>query len=68
MTDAERITEWLYRVADDIQKLRADYAGNQITTDELLDKILQSYDTLSVVKMVATGQAYMRGITPPKEL
>ena len=68
MTDAERIKEWLYRVADDIQKLRADYASNQITTEELLNKILQSYDTLSVVKMVATGQAYMRGITPPKEM
>ena len=68
MTDAERISEWLYRVADDIKKLRADYAGDQVTKEELLDKILQSYDTLSVMKMVATGQAYMRGITPPKEL
>ena len=68
MTDAERISEWLYRVADDVKNLRADYASNQITTEELLDRILQSYDTLSVMKMVATGQAYMRGITPPKEL
>jgi hypothetical protein len=68
MTDAERISEWLYRVADDIKKLRADYAGSHITTEELLNRILQSYDTLSVMKLVATGQAYMRGITPPKEL
>jgi phosphatidylethanolamine-binding protein (PEBP) family uncharacterized protein len=68
MTDAERISEWLHRVADDIKKLRADYASNHITTEELLNRILQSYDTLSVMKMVATGQAYMRGITPPKEM
>jgi hypothetical protein len=68
MTDAERISEWLYRVADDVKNLRADYASNQVTKEELLDRILQSYDTLSVMKMVATGQAYMRGITPPKEL
>jgi len=68
MTDAERISEWLYRVADDVKNLRADYEGSHITTEELLDRILQSYDTLSVMKMVATGQAYMRGITPPKEL
>jgi hypothetical protein len=68
MTDAERISEWLYRVADDVKNLRADYASNQVTKEELLNRILQSYDTLSVMKMVATGQAYMRGITPPKEL
>jgi len=68
MTDAERISEWLYRVADDVKNLRADYTSNHITTEELLDRILQSYETLSVMKLVATGQAYMRGITPPKEL
>jgi hypothetical protein len=68
MTDAERISEWLYRVADDVKNLRADYANSHITTEELLDRILQSYDTLSVMKLVATGQAYMRGITPPKEM
>ena len=68
MTDAERISEWLYRVADDVKNLRADYEDSNITKEELLDRILQSYDTLSVMKMVATGQAYMRGITPPKEL
>jgi len=68
MTDAERISEWLYRVADDVKNLRADYEGSHITTEELLYRILQSYDTLSVMKLVATGQAYMRGITPPKEL
>jgi len=68
MTDVERISEWLYRVADDVKNLRADYEDGHITTEELLDRILQSYDTLSVMKMVATGQAYMRGITPLKEL
>jgi hypothetical protein len=68
MNDAERIQEWLYRVGDEVSKLNADYADQKVTLAELYDKITQSYETLSVMKMVATGQAYMRGITPLKEL
>ena len=68
MNDAERIREWLYRVGDEVSKLNADYADQKITLAELYDKITQSYETLSVMKTVANGQAYMRGITPLKEL
>ena len=68
MNDAERIREWLYRVGDEVSKLNADYADQKITLAELYDKITQSYETLSVMKAVANGQAYMRGITPLKEL
>jgi hypothetical protein len=48
--------------------LNADYADQKVTLAELYDKITQSYETLSVMKAVANGQAYMRGITPLKEL
>jgi hypothetical protein len=68
MNEAKRIQEWLYRVADDIQELRSDYVNGDITHQQLLDMISQSYETLSVMIKVARGQAYMRGITPPKGL
>ena len=68
MNDAERIREWLYRVGDEVSKLIADYADQKVTLAELYDKITQSYETLSVMKTVANGHAYMRGITPLKEL
>ena len=41
MTDAERISEWLYRVADDVKNLRADYEDSSVTKEELLDRILR---------------------------
>lgn len=64
MTEAERIREWLIRVADDVQETFEMYRVGTVTKQELLDFISQSYDTLLVMKKVAHGTAYMRGITP----
>ena len=64
MTEAERIREWLIRVANDVQDHRDMYRIGTVQKQELLDFIQQSYDTLLVMKKVAHGTAYMRGITP----
>lgn len=64
MTEAERIREWLIRVADDVQETFEMYRVGTVTKQELLDFISQSYDTLLVMKKVAHGTAYMRGTTP----
>jgi hypothetical protein len=64
VTEAERIREWLIRVANDVQDHRDMYRIGTVQKQELLDFIQQSYDTLLVMKKVAHGTAYMRGITP----
>jgi len=64
VTEAERIREWLMRVAYDVQDHRDMYRVGTVKKQELLDFIRQSYDTLLVMKKVAHGTAYMRGITP----
>jgi hypothetical protein len=64
VTEAERIREWLIRVADDVQETFEMYRVGTVTKQELLDFISQSYDTLLVMKKVAHGTAYMRGISP----
>ena len=64
MTEAERIREWLIRVADDVQEKHEMYKIGVVKKQELLDFISQSYDTLLVMKKVAYGTAYMKGISP----
>jgi hypothetical protein len=64
VTEAERIREWLIRVADDVQEKYEMYKIGVVKKQELLDFISQSYDTLLVMKKVAHGTAYMRGISP----
>jgi len=64
VTEAERIREWLIRVADDVQEKHEMYKIGLVKKQELLEFIRQSYDTLLVMKKVAHGTAYMRGITP----
>jgi len=68
MNEAQKIQEWLYRVADDIQELRSSYANGEVTHEQLLEMIQQNYEVLSVMVKVAKGKAYIRGITPPKGL
>ena len=67
MTETQRILEWLVRVADDVRKIKLRYDTEGVSEQELLDFIRQNYETLSVMKKVASGTAYMSGITPPKE-
>jgi hypothetical protein len=64
VTEAERIREWLIRVADDVHENYEMYRVGTVTKQELLDFISQSYDTLLVMKKVAHGTAYMKGISP----
>lgn len=67
MTETQRILEWLVRVADEVRDIKARYDAEGVSEQELLDFIRQNYETLSVMKKVASGTAYMSGITPPKE-
>ena len=67
MTGTQRILEWLVRVADEVRDIKARYDAEGVSEQELLDFIRQNYETLSVMKKVASGTAYMSGITPPKE-
>ena len=68
MTETQRILEWLVRVADDVRKIKLRYDTEGVSEQELLDFIRQNYETLSVMSKVASGTAYMSGITPPKEI
>jgi len=63
MTDAERMKEWLTRVADDVSELRK---KPRMGKAKKLAAIRQSYDVLSVMIKVAQGTVYMKGISPPK--
>jgi hypothetical protein len=67
VTETQRILEWLVRVADEVRDIKARYDAEGVSEQELLDFIHQNYETLSVMKKVASGTAYMSGITPPKE-
>jgi hypothetical protein len=67
VTETQRILEWLVRVADEVRDIKARYDAEGVSEQELLDFIRQNYETLSVMKKVASGTAYMSGITPPKE-
>jgi hypothetical protein len=66
VTETQRILEWLVRVADDVREIKFRYDTEGASEQELLDFIRQNYETLSVMTKVASGTAYMRGITPPK--
>jgi hypothetical protein len=68
VTETQRILEWLVRVADDVRKIKLRYDTEGVSEQELLDFIRQNYETLSVMSKVASGTAYMSGITPPKEI
>ncbi len=67
MTETQRILEWLVRVADEVRDIKSRYDTKGVSEQELLDFIRQNYETLSVMNKVASGTAYMSGITPPKE-
>lgn len=67
MTETQRILEWLVRVADEVREVKVRHDTEGVSEQELLDFIRQNYETLSVMTKVASGAAYMSGITPPKE-
>jgi hypothetical protein len=57
-----QMREWLLRVADEVNAMRCKKGDSA----ELLELIRQNYDVLNVMRKVASGTAYMRGISPPK--
>jgi len=46
--------------------MKSRYDAEGVSEQELLDFIRQNYETLSVMTKVASGTAYMSGISPPK--
>jgi hypothetical protein len=68
VTETQRILEWLVRVADQVHEIKSRYDAEGVSEQELLDFIRKNYETLSVMTKVASGTAYMSGITPPKEM
>ena len=68
MTENKRISEWLIRIANEAHELNVLFTNGQLSHKELLDAIHQNYEVLSVMTKVASGIAYMRGISPPKGL
>jgi hypothetical protein len=61
-SSSAQIKEWLLRVADDVNSMRQ----KDCSSAGLLDLIRQNYEVLNVMRKVALGTAYMRGISPPK--
>jgi len=62
INSSAQVKEWLLRVADDVSSTRQ----KKCSTDDLLNLIRQNYEVLNVMRKVASGTAYMRGISPPK--
>jgi len=62
ISSSAQIKEWLLRVADDVNSMRQKDGSSA----DLLDLIRQNYEVLNVMRKVALGTAYMRGISPPK--
>jgi hypothetical protein len=67
MTETERVVVWLTRVEESINAIKYAYDKKTISKADLLEFIRDNYETLSVMKKVASGNAYMKGI-PPKGL
>lgn len=60
VTDKERITEWLTRVATGLDEIKNSKKPN----DEKIQMLQENYDILLVLTKVAAGTAFMVGIPP----
>lgn len=65
ITNKDRMIEWLNRSADEVYALRR---KPRLSTDKALEAIRGNYDVINVLTKVARGDAYMKGISPPKDL
>ena len=60
VTDKERITEWLTRVANGLDEIK----NSKSPTNEKIQMLQENYDILLVLTKVASGTAFMVGIPP----
>lgn len=61
ISEKEKLAEWLLRVADSVSETKL---NNQLTKQQLLTSVRQSYAIISVLIKVANGQGTILG-TPP---
>lgn len=60
VTDKERITEWLSRVASELDEINK----SSKLSAEKIQMVRENYDILLVLTKVAAGTAFMVGIPP----